>query len=90
MVWKISGNIALVAITDILFGNLLAGAVHQVILYNLLNLFHCHNFLVQLRNGLGNLGSEHDVFAGLGHIHRLQNGGNNLLVVEIYAATVTF
>ena len=86
----LSCDVTFVAVTDVLLGHLLAGAVHQVVLNHFLDFFHGHDIFVQLGDSLGNLGGEDDILTGIGHIHGLQDGGNNLLVVEIYTATVTF
>ena len=39
---------------------------------------------------MGDLGGEHDVFTGLGDIHRLEDGGYDLLVVEFDVSSVAF
>ena len=39
---------------------------------------------------MGDLGGEDNVFTTLGHVHRLEDGGDNLLVVEFDAASVAF
>ena len=39
---------------------------------------------------MGDLGGEHDVFTGLGDIHRLEDSGYDLLVVEFDVSSVAF
>ena len=67
----------------------LAGDV-QLVFDDVLDFLHGHLLLLEGGDRVGDLGGEDDVFARLCHIHRLQDGCNNLLVVELDVSSVAF
>ena len=87
---RLAGHVPLVAVADVLLRHFLAGAVHQLVLHDVLDLLHGHLLLLEAGDGVGDLGGEHDVFTGLGDIHRLEDGGYDLLVVEFDVSSVAF
>ena len=86
----LAGHVAFVAVADVLLRHFLAGAVHQLVFDHVLDFLHGHLFLVDRGDRVGDLGGEDDVFARLRHIHRLQDGCDNLLVVELDVSSVAF
>mgnify|MGYP006916025813 CR=1 FL=1 len=87
---SLTGHGPLVAVADILLRNLLAGAFHKFRLHAVLDFFHGHFITVHLGDGVCDLRSQYDVFSFFRHVHCFQDGGNNLLIVEFYASSVTF
>ena len=53
---RLAGEVALVAVTDVLLRHFLAGAVHQLVLHHVLDLLHGHLLLLELGDGMGDLG----------------------------------
>ena len=86
----LAGHVALVAVADVFLGDLLAGAVHQFVLDDVLDLFHGHFLLVDAGNRVGDLGGEDDILSVFRHIHGFQDGGDDFLVVEFDVSSVAF
>ena len=84
----LAGKVALVAVADILLGNLLAGAVHEVALNYVLDFLNGHLFLGKQGDVVGNLGGKHNILTVFGDIHGLEDGGHYLLVVEFDATSI--
>ena len=84
----LAGQVALVAVGDVLLGDFLARALHELELDAVLDILDAHFVAVHLGDGIGNLGGQDDVLSAVGYIHRLKDGGNDFLVVEVDDATV--
>ena len=87
---SLAGKVALITIGYILLGHLLAGTLHQFQLYTVLNLLDAHIFLFLLGNGICNLCRKNDIFSGVSYVHRFENSGYNLLIIEIDGPSVPF
>ena len=86
----LSGEIPLVAVSDILFGDLLARALHELELDAILDFLHSHLILLYLGNRICDLGSEDYIFPSISHIHSFQDSCHNFLIVKIHETSVAF
>ena len=64
--------------------------MHKLNLHLVLDGFHAHILHIDLRDGCGNLRCEDDVLTLLGNAHCLEDGVNDLSVVEHHDSTVAF
>ena len=87
---RLAGEVALVAVGDILLRHLFARALHKLHLDAVLDFLNAHLFPAVVGNLVGDLGCEHYIFTFLGDCHCFQYGCNNLLVVELDCAAVSF
>ena len=62
--------------------------MYQLVFDDVLDFLHGHLLLLEGGDRVGDLGGEDDVLSRFGHIHRLENGGDNLLVVEFDVPSV--
>ena len=83
-------EIPLVPVCNVFLRDLLARTFHQFEFYAVLNLLDTHLFGVLLGDGISNLCGKDNVFAVFGHIHGLENGRNDFLVVEVNETSVPF
>ena len=85
----LSSHAALVAVVDIAFSHLLAGALHELQLYHVLNTFHAHLALAPSANVVGDALDKRLIVARVGSEHSFANSGFNLFLVVSNDASIT-
>ena len=82
------GKIPLVAVCNVFLCDFLPRTVHQFHFHTVLDVLYTHALLVGLGNPCGNFGGENNVLSCLRDIHRLRDGIDDLLLVELNDPTV--
>ncbi len=85
-----AGQVALIAVGDILPGHFLAGALHEFEFHQVLDILHAQLIGSLFGNGIRNLCRQDNILALLRYIHCLQDGGDNLLAVEFNEPAIAF